>query len=151
MKKISLSIRFGFVTSALLIAYFLILALFNKHINPAFSFFNAIITAFGICEAVRLKKLEDPDAFSYGEGFKTGIVTGFTATLVFTAFFLLYATEINVAFLPALLQTIKGGFNVDIGMVTFVVAVMGLATTVVAVLAVMQFFKKTRNIPQNHL
>ncbi len=151
MKNIPLSVRFGLLTSAMLIGYFLILGLFHKHINPAFSFFNAAITAFGICEAIRLKKLEEPEAFSYGEGFKTGIITGFTATLVFTAFFLLYATEINPGFLTELLQTFKGDFNVDIGLVTFVVAVMGLATTVVAVLAVMQFFKKTRNITQNHL
>lgn len=34
------------------------------------------------------------------------------------------------------------------GMVTFVVLVMGLATTVVFTLTVMQLFKKTRNIPQ---
>lgn len=151
MKKISLSVRFGLVTSAMLIAYFLILSLFDKHINPAFSFFNAIITAFGIFEAVRLKKNENLDTFTYGEGFKTGIMTGFIATLVFTVFFLFYATEIHPSFLPELLQTIKGGFNVDIGMVTFAVAIMGFATTVVTVLTVMQFFKKTRNIPQNHL
>ena len=149
MKKISLPIRFGFVTSAMLIAYFLILALFHKHTNPAFSFFNAVITAFGICEAVRLKKLEKPEAFTYGEGFKTGLITGFTATLIFTVFFLFYATEINPGFLPELLQTIKGGFNIEIGMVTFVVAVMGLATTVISVLTVMQFFKKTGNISQS--
>lgn len=151
MKKISLSVRFGLVTSAMLIAYFLILSLFHKHVNPAFSFFNAIITAFGIFEAVRLKKNENLEAFTYGEGFKTGIMTGFIATLVFTVFFLFYATEIYPAFLSELLQSIKGGFSIDIGMVTFVVAVMGFATTVVAVLTVMQFFKKTRNIPQKHL
>ncbi|WP_298238660.1 DUF4199 domain-containing protein [uncultured Algibacter sp.] len=149
MKNLSLPIRFGLVTSVVLIAYFLILALFNKHTNPAFSFFNAIITAFGIYEVIRLKKLEDPNNFSYGEGFKTGIITGFIATLIFTVFFLFYATEINASFLPELLQIINGGFNADIGMVTFVVLVMGLATTVVCVLSVMQLFKNSRNIIQN--
>ena len=149
MKKLSLSIRFGLVTSAVLIAYFLVLAMVDKHTNPAFSFVNAIITGFGIYEAIRLSKLENPDDFSYSEGFKTGIVTGFVATIVFTIFFLFYATEINSEFLPQLLQKIKGGFNADIGMITFVVAVMGLATTVVSALTVMQLFKKTRNIPQN--
>ena len=149
MKNLSLPIRFGLVTSAVLIAYFLILALFNKHTNPAFSFFNAVITAFGIYEVIRLKKLEDPDNFSYGEGFKTGIITGFIATLIFTVFFLFYATEINASFLPELLQIINGGFNADIGMVTFVVLVMGLATSVVCVLSVMQLFKNSRNILQN--
>lgn len=148
MKKLSLPIRFGLVTSAVLIAYFLVLAMVDKHTNPAFSFVNAIITGFGIYEAVRLSKLENPSSFSYGEGFKTGIITGFVATLVFTAFFLFYATEVSPEFLSELLEKIKGGFNVDIGMVVFVVAVMGLATTVVSTLTVMQLFKNTRNIPQ---
>ncbi len=149
MKKLSLPIRFGLVTSAVLIAYFLVLAMVDKHTNPAFSFVNAIITGFGIYEAIRLSKFENPDNFSYGEGFKTGIITGFVATIVFTVFFLFYATEINSEFIPELLQKIKGGFNADVGMVTFVVAVMGLATTVVSALTVMQLFKKTGNIPQN--
>ena len=67
MKNLSLPIRFGLVTSAVLIAYFLVLALVDKHTNPAFSFVNAIITGFGIYEAVRLSKLKDLDNFSYGE------------------------------------------------------------------------------------
>ncbi|OEK09437.1 hypothetical protein A8C32_12015 [Flavivirga aquatica] len=148
MKNISLPIRFGLVAGVVLIAYFLILSLFNKHINPAFSFFNAIITAFGIYEAVRSKKHESLEAFSYGEGFKTGLATGAIATLIFTSFFLLYTTEVNNTFLVELFQTIKGNFSVSIGTVTFVVAVMGFATTVVSTLSVMQLFKKTRNIPQ---
>ncbi len=148
MKNMSLPIRFGLVTSAVLIAYFLVLALVGKHTNPAFSFFNALITGLGIYEAVRFKKLENFNGFSYGEGFKTGIITGAVATFVFTVFFLFYATEINNGFLPELLQTVNGGFNADIGMVTFVVAIMGFATTVVASLTVMQYFKKTGNISQ---
>ncbi|TWO32113.1 DUF4199 domain-containing protein [Seonamhaeicola sediminis] len=148
MKKVSLPIRFGLVTSAVLIAYFLVLSLFNKHINPAFSFFNAFITGFGIYEAVRLYKLQLPNSFSYTEGFKTGIITGFVATLVFTLFFLFYTTEIDSNFLPHLMQTLHRKFDIDIGMVTFIVAVMGLATSVVATLSVMQLFKNSRNIPQ---
>ncbi len=146
MKNLSLPIRFGIVTSAVLVAYFLVLSLVDKHTNPAFSFVNALITGFGIYEAIRLSKFENPKGFTYSEGFKTGIITGFVATILFTVFFLFYATEINSAFLPELLQKIKGGFNADIGMVTFVVAVMGLATTVVSALTVMQLFKKSRNI-----
>ncbi|GGZ85428.1 DUF4199 domain-containing protein [Algibacter mikhailovii] len=148
MKKLSLPIRFGLVTSAILVAYFLVLAMFGKHTNPAFSFVNAIITGLGVYEAIRLSKLENPTEFSYSMGFKTGIITGFVATLIFTIFFLFYATEINLEFLPELLQTINGGFNADIGIIAFVVAIMGLATSVVSALTVMQLFKNTRNIPQ---
>ncbi|WP_406685570.1 DUF4199 domain-containing protein [Seonamhaeicola sp. MEBiC1930] len=149
MKKLALPIRFGLVTCAVLIAYFLILSLFDKHTNPAFSFFNALITGFGVYEAVRLNKLQSVNTFSYTEGFKTGITTGFIATLLFTVFFLLYTTEVHSNFLPELLETFNGTFTVDIGMVTFIVAVMGLATSVVATLSVMQLFKNSRNIPQN--
>ena len=69
--------------------------------------------------------------------------------ITFTIFFLIYATELNSVFLSELLQKMKGGFNAGIGLVTFVVAIMGLATTVVSSLTVMQLFKKTGNIPQN--
>lgn len=142
MKSLSLPIRFGLVTSAVLIAYFLVLSLFNNHIHPAFSFFNAVITTLGIFEVIRYKKIQNYNDFSYGEGFKTGIITGFIASFLFTLFFLFYATEININFLPDMLHEIKNGFNVDIGMVSFVVFIMGLATTVIATFTVMQFFKK---------
>ncbi|WP_372756827.1 DUF4199 domain-containing protein [Mariniflexile sp.] len=146
MKKITLPIRFGLVTSAVLIAYFLILALFHKHINPVFSCFNAVITAFGVYEAVRFSKLESPDSFSYGEGFKIGLITGFIATILFTIFFLFYATELSPEFLPELLKEMEGGLGADVGLITFVVGVMGLATTVVVTLAVMQLFKNSKNL-----
>lgn len=149
MKKISLAIRFGLVTAAVLIAYFLILALFNLHINPVFSFFNAVITAFGIYEATRLYKLQRPDEFSYAEGFKAAMITGCVATILFTIFFLIYSTEINTEFIPELLNAINGGFNINEGLITFIVAIMGFATTLVSSLTVMQLFKKSRNIPES--
>lgn len=149
MKTLSIPIRFGLVTSVVLIAYFLILALFNQHTNPAFSFFNAVITVFGIYEAVRLKKLKDAESFSYGDGFKTGIVTGFIATFLFTIFFLFYATEVNPDFLTGLLEKMNGVFTIGIGMVTFIVAIMGLATSVISTLTVMQLLKNSGNVIQN--
>lgn len=88
MKKMSLSLRFGLVTSAVLIAYFLVLGLFDLHKNPLFSLFNSVITGFGIYEVIRLRKLQNINSFSYGEGFKTGVFTGgVIATLIFTTFF----------------------------------------------------------------
>ncbi len=148
MKKIILPVRFGLVTSAVLIAYFLFLALFNKHTNPVFSFLNAGITAVGIYEAIRLYKLEQGNAFTYTSGFSTGIITGLTATIVFTIFFLFYSTELNVDFLTELLKNMNGGFDINDGMVTFVVAIMGMATTVVSTLTIMQLFKNSGNSSQ---
>ncbi|MGZ0015394.1 DUF4199 family protein [Yeosuana sp. AK3] len=149
MKKIILPIRFGLVTSAVLIAYFLVLAMFGLQTNPVFSFLNAGITTFGIYEAIRVFKLEQGNQFNYANGFSTGLVTGVTATIVFTFFFLSYSTEINQDFLPQLLSYLNGGFDINNGLVAFIVAIMGLVTTIVATFTVMQLFKNSGNISQN--
>ncbi|MCB4799768.1 DUF4199 domain-containing protein [Neotamlana laminarinivorans] len=151
MKKLSLPLRLGLITGFTLIAYFLVLALVNKHTNPAFSFFNAFITAVGIYEVVKFKKQEDEINFDYGEAFKFGIITGFIATIIFSVFFLVYSTEINPGFLPELINKMHAtGLNANVGMVTSVVAIMGFATSVVTTLTVMQLFKKSKNLVENH-
>ncbi|WP_339875592.1 DUF4199 domain-containing protein [Olleya marilimosa] len=149
MKNISLPIRFGLVISACLIAFFLILALFNLHTNPFFSLFNGVITGFGIYETIKYYKLEQADNFSYTGGFTVGIVAGFIAAILFTLFFTFYATEVDPDFLIKLLTVFKSDYNVHIGLVAFVVAIMGFATTVVITLTCMQLFKNSRNMPQN--
>lgn len=149
MKKLSLPIRFGVAISGSLIGYFLFLSLFGYHTNVFFSLFNAVITGFGIFEAIRFHKLEQGKNFTYTSGFTTGIVTGFFATMAFTIFFLIYSTELNPDFLAELLEVFKGDYNVGIGIVSFVVAIMGFATTVVLTLTFMQYFKNSGNIPSN--
>jgi len=149
MKNITLPIRYGLVTGIVLIAYFLILNLFGKSTNPVFSFFNAAITAFGIYEVIHITKIKSPALFTYADGFKSGIITGFVATITFTIFFLIYATEINDLFVDQLLQSVKRNFDIDVGMVTFIVAIMGFATTVVSALTVMQLFKNSNNMHQS--
>ncbi|GAB1858230.1 hypothetical protein MHTCC0001_30670 [Flavobacteriaceae bacterium MHTCC 0001] len=146
MKNLFIPIRFGLVTSAVLIAYFLMLALFDKHTNPAFSLLNAPITLLGIYEAIKMSKLQYNSEFSYVDGFSLGITTGFIATIVFTLFFLFYATEINVDFLPLLLEKISWGFKSHIGLIAFIVAVMGFSTSLVSSLTVMQLFKNSNNL-----
>lgn len=145
MKKIALPIRFGIAISGCLIAFFLILSLFNLHTVPAFSLFNSVITAFGIYEAIKSFKLREGDKFNYTNGATTGIVTGFVATIIFTIFFTFYATEINTDFLVKLLEVFEGDYHSGIGLVAFTVAIMGFATTVVLTLAFMQLFKGKRH------
>ena len=150
MKKLTLPVRYGLVTSAVLIAYFLVLALFHKHTNPVHSFLNAVITGMGIYEAIRLYKLEQGEAFTYANGFTTGMITGVTTTAAFTIFFLFYITEINPDFSTEILQIVhNGGFDVTVGMLALIVAIMGLATTVVATLTIMQLFKNSTKFTQN--
>ncbi|MDA0177703.1 hypothetical protein C7H62_0850 [Mesoflavibacter sp. HG96] len=149
MKNISLPIKYGLYITAGLIAYFLLLAAFGWHTNPFFSLFNGFITGFGIYEAIKHYKDEKGHTFSYTGGFTVGIVSGFIAAILFTIFFTFYATEINPNFLEQLLTVFANDYNVHIGLVSFVVAIMGFATTVVLTLTCMQVFKKSRNMLQN--
>lgn len=146
MKLFSLPIRFGIATSGSLIAYFLILSLFNLHTNVFYSLFNVVITGFGIYEAIKYFRMEKGVAFNYGKGFTAGIVTGFVATILFTFFFAFYATEINEGFLGELSKVWFKDYNTSEGIVFFTVAIMGFATTLVLTLSFMQLFKSSNNL-----
>jgi high-affinity Fe2+/Pb2+ permease len=110
--------------------------------------FNSVITGFGIFEAIRFHKLEKGKNFNYSSGFTVGVTAGFLATIIFTIFFLFYATEVNPDFLDELLTVFKREYNVGIGLVCFVVAIMGFATSVVLTLTFMQYFKNSNNLTQ---
>lgn len=148
MIQLATPLRFGIATGASLIAYFLILALFGLHTNALYSLFNGVITGFGIYEIIKYLKIKEGILFNYGKGFLAGIITGFTATLVFTFFFALYSTEIDLEFLDKLSEVWFKNYNISEGIVFFTVATMGFATTLVLTLAFMQLFKTTQN-PKN--
>jgi len=143
MRKLSVPFRFGVVISGLLIAYFLILAMFNKHSSPIFSLFNSIITGVGIYEAIKVYKLQEGNGFNYENGFKVGAITGIIATIVFTVFFAFYATEFSDTFYDDLATSI----NMDLspGLLIFAVGLLGVVTTLIATFTLMQLFKPTNN------
>ncbi|RYC52095.1 DUF4199 domain-containing protein [Flagellimonas olearia] len=145
MKNLTLPIRYGIVTSAILIAYFLILSLMGKHTNVFYSLFNGIITGFGIYETIKYTRIRQGKGFSYGSGFTAGITTGFVASLLFTIFFAFYATELNSHFLDELSKVWAKDYKNFQGIVFFTVAVMGFATTLVLTLSFMQLFKSSNN------
>lgn len=146
MKNLTLPIRFGIVTSAVLIAYFLILSLIGEHTNVFYSLFNGIITGFGIYETIKYTKIKQGKGFSYGSGFTAGITTGFVATLLFTIFFAFYSTELNSTFLDELSKVWSKDYKNFQGIVFFTVAIMGFATTLVLTLSFMQLFKSSNNL-----
>ena len=151
MKQFALPIRFGIATSGCLIAYFLILSLFNLHINIFYSIFNGVITGFGIYEAIKFFRMREGNNFNYGKGFTAGMVTGVVATLIFTIFFAFYATELNTAFLGELSVAWASEYNNFEAIVFFTVAIMGFVTTLVLTLSFMQLFKLSNNPKKQEL
>lgn len=169
MKKIGLPIRFGIAISASLIAYFLILSLFNVHTSPIYSLFNSVIISFGIYEAIKSFKLTEGDKFNFTNGFTTGI---------FTIFFAFYVVEIDTDFFIRFLESFnrheiiyysssesnyfefKDNLNVvpmlEDGILIFgvililsTVAIMGFLTTLVLTLIFMPLIMRSNNILQN--
>jgi len=145
MKKFKIPIKYGVAISAGLIAYFLLLSIFDGHKNPFFSLFNGVIMGFGMYEAIKHYRLEKGSKFKYQKGFMTGLLTGFNATIIFTIFFGIYSTEINPNFFNELLSMWRSDYDTSVGIILFVVAVMGFATTFVLTLAFMQLFKDSWN------
>ncbi|WP_378179449.1 DUF4199 domain-containing protein [Aquimarina sp. SS2-1] len=150
MKKSTIPVKYGILIAAGLIAYFLLLSLIGVQTNPIFSLGNGIIVAFGLYKAMKDYKFEKGSAFEYQKGFMAGLFTGFNATLIFTVFFAVYVTNINTSFLPEMLANWSSHYHVGVGIVVFVAAIMGFATTFVLTLSFMQLFKDSWNTKKNH-
>ena len=145
MKKLSVPLLYGVFIAIGLIAYFLLLSLFGLHTNPAFSLFNMVITAVGIFLAVRKYMYNKGPKFKYQKGFVVGLTSGFIATILFTFFFAIYATEIQPGFPQELITMWETDWFVNLGMLVFTVALMGFASTFVVSLAIMQLYKPSWN------
>ena len=145
MKKLSVPLLYGVFIAIGLIAYFLLLSLFGLHTNPAFSIFNMVITAVGIFLAVRKYMYNKGPKFKYQKGFVVGLTSGFIATILFTFFFAIYATEIQPGFPQELITMWETDWFVNLGMLVVTVALMGFASTFVVSLAIMQLYKPSWN------
>lgn len=75
----------------------------------------------------------------------TGLLTGFNATILFTIFFGIYATEIDPDFKDEIVTMWVDDWFINIGMLLFTVALMGFATTIVLTLTFMQLYKDSWN------
>ncbi|WP_024768275.1 DUF4199 domain-containing protein [Aquimarina macrocephali] len=149
MKKSTIPVIYGLLIAIGLIAYFLILSLIGVQTEPVFSLGNGIIVALGLYKAMKNYKQEKGSDFEYQKGFMAGLFTGFNATIVFIIFFAIYVTNINTDFLPEMLANWSSHYHVGVGIVVFVAAVMGFATTFVLTLSFMQLFKESWNPKKN--
>ncbi|MEW7278740.1 DUF4199 domain-containing protein [Aquimarina sp. 2201CG1-2-11] len=149
MKKSTIPVKYGILIALGLIIYFLLLSLFGVQTNPIYSLGNGIIVGIGLYKAMKNYKLEKQHNFEYQKGFMAGLLTGFNATLIFTSFFAIYVTNINTSFLPEMLANWSSHYHVGVGIVVFVAAIMGFATTFVLTLSFMQLLKESWNPKKN--
>ncbi len=147
-RSFSVGLKYGLLITVGLIAYFLILRLFNLHENPWLRLFNGVVMAVGIYFAIKHYKFSDKDAFTYVDGFKTGLITGFIATFLFTGFMAIYMFHLDQEFASKLLKDWFQNFSEGTGILVFIIFIEGLASTAVLTLTCMQIFKKSQNVGQ---
>jgi hypothetical protein len=146
--SISVSLKYGVFIALSFIIYFLALKLIGLHTNPWFRVLNGLIMGCGIFMAIRHYKDNNPD-FDYGSGFKTGVLTGFIATILFSAFMCVYFFHLDTSFTYYLLQNWFSGFDYGGGILVFIISLEGFSSTFVLTLACMQFLKNSGNVSQN--
>ena len=146
MKKSKLPIRYGLSIGTILIFYFLILGFFGVNTNPIFSLLNGPIMFIGMYYALKAYKSEKGQKFKYDKGYLAAVFTGFNATFLFTLFFACYGSFINPGYMEALMGNWSSHYNTSVGLLLFVVFIMGMATTIVLSLTLMQWFKESWNL-----
>lgn len=104
--------------------------------------------ASGIYYGIKYYKLSVSDSFTYIDGFKTGLITGFVGTVLFTAFMAIYMFHIDPKFTETLLGEWISNYGEGTGILVFIILIEGLASTVVLTLTFMQLLKKSYNISQ---
>jgi len=136
--------RYGLITAAILIAYFLLLKLIGLHNMPVFSAANGLIFAVGIYLAMKSYK-NKKSRFKYQKGFQLGLFTGGIATLVFTVFMAIFIYQIDSEFA----DTIVEGWSLDMDsgklLILISLVFMGFSTSLVLTLSFMQLLKDTWN------
>ncbi|WP_460220268.1 DUF4199 family protein [Psychroserpens sp. MEBiC05023] len=147
--SLSVALKYGLFTAISLVAYFLILRLFDLHENPWLRLFNGIAMCIGIYFAIKYYKLISEENFSYINGIKTALLTGFIATIIFTVFMSVYMFHLDSAFTEKILGEWFENYGTGAGILVFIILIEGLASTVVLSLAFMQIFKKSYNPSQN--
>ncbi|RAV28124.1 DUF4199 domain-containing protein [Sinomicrobium soli] len=138
--------RYGIVTALVLIAYFLIVRLFDLHENIWLRLFNGCIVAYGIYASIRFKRLVQREQFDYFSGAMTGLSTGFVATVLFVGFMAVYMFHLDPKFPESIMNTWIKGHNQGPGMLLFILGIEGFASSVILTLAFMQKFKPSWNL-----
>ncbi|UAB84409.1 DUF4199 domain-containing protein [Zunongwangia sp. SCSIO 43204] len=150
MKKSPYPFVYGALSAIILIAYFLILSVFNLHQNPVFGLLNLPIMAAGMWLLIKKYKTENLNHFNYKKGiwalFRCGVIT----TLIYTGFFALYITNLNPEFLKDLIPIWENDYHTNPGIAIFTVALMGFSFSAALSLTYMQLFKRSWNTKEGN-
>ena len=99
VSKTTLVAKYALLTVAMLIVYFLIMALFGLIKYSALRVINYPLIALGIFSAIKeIKRKSGNDKIGYLTGFSTGFMIVLATAFLFSIFVFIYAKFINLSF-----------------------------------------------------
>ncbi|HXJ98797.1 MAG TPA: DUF4199 domain-containing protein [Gelidibacter sp.] len=151
-RSLSVAIKYGLIITVSLIAYFLILRAFNLHNNIWLRIANGFFMAAGIYYAIKNYKYKYNATFTYVDGFKTGLLTGFIATGFFALFMAIYMFHLDKEFAHNIVKHFFNSGDQGGALLILIIIMEGLSSTAILTLTFMQVFKKSDHIgQQEHL
>ncbi len=149
MEKIGL--KYGLLTAAGLIAYFIIMSLLGLVRIVELRFLNGIIMAIGVTMAIRAYKRASEGNIGYFSGLGVGALTSIVSTTLFAAIILLYIKIGGGSLVETLSNDRYIGERIQStpGLVVFsVLMIEGVISGVMVSFIAMQYFKqKDHKVP----
>lgn len=141
-------IGYGLFTAVALVAYFLLMSLFNLHRIVELRFLNGIIVTIGICWAIYSYKKQGNGSIPYLEGLGLGFTTAAVAAFLFAIFMVLYVTVINNEFMTTLRANQFFGEGLSVIVVFAVIMLEGIVSGAMVAFIAMQYFKNEEHKPK---
>jgi hypothetical protein len=141
-------IKYGLLTAAGLIGYFLLMTLLGLSHIVELRFLNGVIMAIGITMAIRAYKISVHGQIAYLQGFGVGTITAVVATTLFAALMVLYIKIAGEALINTLSTQQYLGDKVlsTPGVVVFIVLMLeGVISGVMISFIAMQWFKRSEH------
>ena len=135
------TIRFGLLTAAGLIAYFLFMKLIGQETNFALRFFNFFIIIGGTLLLFKRLFVDSEHRVSYFNGLISGVLMNVIAVATFLVFMAGYTTFLDPQFLGVLESSKIWGNHLGLLEASFAIMIEGIASGVVISFSWMQYFK----------
>ncbi|MFA0960697.1 DUF4199 domain-containing protein [Roseivirga sp. BDSF3-8] len=134
-------IKYGLLTCAGLIGYFLLMKAFNLEHNLELRAFNLIILGSGVLAAVKYFKHHAFHSMTYLRGLGAGMLTSIIAVISFSLLVFIYLSFIQPQFMEVIRNNEPFGLYLNPYNVTAIIVFEGLASGFLLSFAMMQYYK----------
>lgn len=141
----NISTTYGLLTGGAFIIFFLLLSIVGWHEKPWLRVFNGVILAGGVLLSIKEYRKATGNYMKYYSGFRTGLFTGFIATLTFMLFMAIYMFVLDTDFHMRIMKTWFAEYSQGPVLLLFVIFVEGLSSSMILTLITMQGQKTSWN------